>query len=179
MKKSKLTAAVVFTGLLGAGYAVAQHGGHGGGHGGGHQSQQQDSVEMCPLRAKIFEPVLKNLENGVEISLTPKDVRYLARLRELAALHFSSREELDKNCPARIPGGKTSLVETATGVIITITAQAPAAVKTIQAAAAYACKREEPGAKRAFRTYVCPMGEYQSSKPGKCPKCGMELVEKK
>ncbi len=23
--------------------------------------------------------------------------------------------------------------------------------------------------------YVCPMGEYTGAKPGKCPKCGMEL----
>jgi len=27
--------------------------------------------------------------------------------------------------------------------------------------------------------YVCPMGCASSDKPGKCPKCGMELVEKK
>ena len=29
------------------------------------------------------------------------------------------------------------------------------------------------------KTYVCPMGDYQGDKPGKCPKCGMDLVEKK
>lgn len=23
--------------------------------------------------------------------------------------------------------------------------------------------------------YICPMGEYTGDKPGKCPKCGMEL----
>lgn len=34
-------------------------------------------------------------------------------------------------------------------------------------------------AKKSVKTYVCPMGEYESGKPGKCPKCGMELVEKK
>ncbi len=27
--------------------------------------------------------------------------------------------------------------------------------------------------------YVCPMDGYTSDKPGKCPKCGMDLVEKK
>lgn len=27
--------------------------------------------------------------------------------------------------------------------------------------------------------YVCPMGDYEGDKPGKCPKCGMNLVEKK
>ncbi|MDA8244211.1 MAG: heavy metal-binding domain-containing protein [Elusimicrobia bacterium] len=36
------------------------------------------------------------------------------------------------------------------------------------------------GKKAAQETvYVCPMGHYQSDKPGKCPKCGMKLVEKK
>ena len=29
------------------------------------------------------------------------------------------------------------------------------------------------------KKYVCPMGEYEGDKPGKCPKCGMNLVEKK
>lgn len=30
---------------------------------------------------------------------------------------------------------------------------------------------------RAAR-YVCPMGEYEGSEPGQCPKCGMTLVKK-
>ncbi|MDD5210186.1 MAG: heavy metal-binding domain-containing protein [Elusimicrobiales bacterium] len=29
------------------------------------------------------------------------------------------------------------------------------------------------------KIYVCPMGDYQGDKPGKCPKCGMNLLEKK
>jgi YHS domain-containing protein len=39
----------------------------------------------------------------------------------------------------------------------------------------YLNKKQEPQAK----VYVCPMGDYQGDKPGKCPKCGMNLVEKK
>jgi rubrerythrin len=27
--------------------------------------------------------------------------------------------------------------------------------------------------------WVCPMGDFTSDKPGKCPNCGMDLVEKK
>ncbi len=27
--------------------------------------------------------------------------------------------------------------------------------------------------------WVCPMGDYTGDKPGKCPNCGMDLVEKK
>lgn len=29
------------------------------------------------------------------------------------------------------------------------------------------------------KTYICTMDGYTSDKPGKCPKCGMDLVEKK
>lgn len=31
----------------------------------------------------------------------------------------------------------------------------------------------------AKKVYACPMGDYQGEKPGKCPKCGMTLQEKK
>jgi len=34
-------------------------------------------------------------------------------------------------------------------------------------------------AAEAGKAYDCPMGDYQGDKPGKCPKCGMTLVEKK
>ncbi len=37
----------------------------------------------------------------------------------------------------------------------------------------------KPTTKQVSKTYVCPMGHYQTDKPGKCPKCGMDLVEKK
>ena len=179
MKKHGLTAAaIVLSALLGVGYAAAQHGGHGGGgHGGGRQ--EQNTAAVCPLRVRLFDPALKNTENGVEIILTAKELRNVARLRELAASYFGAKDGMDKNCPARVAGSKTSVEETDGGVKITITALAPAVVKTIQAAAAYACKREEAVKARTFKTYVCPMGEYQSSKPGKCPGCGMDLVEKK
>jgi len=43
--------------------------------------------------------------------------------------------------------------------------------------------KEKPGTleiKGAMETYTCPMHpEVKSDKPGKCPKCGMELVKKK
>lgn len=38
-------------------------------------------------------------------------------------------------------------------------------------------KAAKPQEKKAV--YACPMGDYQGDKPGKCPKCGMTLVEKK
>ena len=172
-------AVVLFSVVLCAGYAGAQHNHGGGGHGGGHQGQPSDDAVLCPLRVKNFEPTVKNTETGVEITLTAITVKDIAGLRKTAARHFSSRDEMEKNCPARVPGAKTGVEETDGGVKITITAQSPASIKTIQAAAAYACKRDQPDASRVFKTYACPMGEFQSSKPGKCPKCGMELAEKK
>lgn len=39
----------------------------------------------------------------------------------------------------------------------------------------YVSKKQATHAK----AYICPMDGYQSDKPGKCPKCGMDLVEKK
>lgn len=39
----------------------------------------------------------------------------------------------------------------------------------------YVGKKQAAQAKK----YVCPMGDYQGGKPGKCPKCGMDLKEKK
>ncbi|MHB0995254.1 MAG: heavy metal-binding domain-containing protein [Elusimicrobiales bacterium] len=38
----------------------------------------------------------------------------------------------------------------------------------------YAAKKTAPN-----KVYVCPMGDYEGAKPGKCPKCGMKLEEKK
>ena len=34
---------------------------------------------------------------------------------------------------------------------------------------------DKPGSKDDMPCYVCPMKEYAQGKPGKCPKCGMEL----
>jgi len=53
-------------------------------------------------------------------------------------------------------------------------------VKTVnQKPAAAPGATVKPKAKQVSKTYVCPMGEYEGNKPGKCPKCGMDLVEKK
>lgn len=45
----------------------------------------------------------------------------------------------------------------------------------------FAANPEKFAAKKeaAPKVYACPMNDYQGDKPGKCPKCGMTLVEKK
>ena len=43
--------------------------------------------------------------------------------------------------------------------------------------ATVAAATTQPSTKPAGATYVCPMGCAKSDKPGKCPKCGMDLVK--
>lgn len=175
MRTIKLAAlALLSAPLLGAGYAAAQHN-HGGGHG-AHGGGRAEA--LCPLRDKSYLPEAKDIENGVEITLTAKYARDVEALREKAAAYFASKGDMDRNCPARVPGAKVATEEIYGGLKITITALAPASIKTIQAATAYACGRARPAALRGFKTYVCPMGDFQSSRPGNCPACGMELKEK-
>ena len=41
-------------------------------------------------------------------------------------------------------------------------------------------KKTETSVKGAAKTYTCSMHpEVIADKPGKCPKCGMQLIEKK
>ena len=41
-------------------------------------------------------------------------------------------------------------------------------------------QKTETSVKEATKTYTCSMHpEVISDKPGKCPKCGMQLIEKK
>ncbi len=35
----------------------------------------------------------------------------------------------------------------------------------------------QPSTRPAAQSYVCPMGCSRSDKPGKCPKCGMDMVK--
>ena len=157
------------------GPAAAQHNHGGGSHGMGGHGQ---TAPLCPLREKTYEPAARNIENGVEITLTAKSARDVEALREKAAAYFASKADMDRNCPARVPGAKVATEEIYGGLKITITAMAPDSIKTLQAAAAYACAREKSSSARDFKKYVCPMGHFQSSRPGKCPQCGMGLKEK-
>jgi len=44
----------------------------------------------------------------------------------------------------------------------------------VQEKAAATAPAPEPA--KVAEVWVCPMGEYTGSAPGKCPKCGMDLV---
>ena len=101
-------------------------------------------------------------------------------------------------CPMMIEGAQVQVSNVEQGVTIHITAEDPASIKKIQAAAAEhaagkkegcsCCKHKAASAapapqagpeKTKEAVYVCPMGMgcYQgpNTKDGRCPKCGMDL----
>jgi len=100
-------------------------------------------------------------------------------------------------CPSKVEGAKISVENTADGVVIRIAAKDAAAVKKIQETAAEHFKKEASGkcaackkggkpcaecaaagkgAKHMHKAgWACPMGCAHADKPGKCPKCGMDM----
>lgn len=150
----------------------------------------------CPDTIKGVESVTKNSENGVQITMTAKDKETAAKVQKSALAHYSSKERMCKDCAAKLEGAETKVTDTETGVIVEITGQTPELVKKIQDASlkghsdksvgGHKCagcgkKGKAPAGKKAktARKYLCPMKCAESGKPGKCPKCGMDLVEKK
>ena len=84
-------------------------------------------------------------------------------------------------CPSKVEGAETTVTNTDTGVTVVITAKDPASVKKIQELAAKHFAKEDGKAAKGAKAekWVCPMGCGESDKPGKCPKCGMEMIKKK
>ena len=188
MKNIKLTAAVVFlTGFLGAGQAAAQHGEH---------SQHGDSMAPAAAAADDHAAVKTEQEAAADAGHSKK-MKGGGRVNEKAVkaalqkyncllchkykgkggtsgpaidahLRHHSNDELKKllKNPKKpmppFPGTEKELDEF---------------VETVNQKTAHAGAK--PALKQASKTYVCPMGEYESGKQGKCPKCGMNLVEKK
>jgi rubrerythrin len=77
-------------------------------------------------------------------------------------------------------GASFAQADEATGnasAIITPQLSAPATPIVKAKKAKKTKKTAKAEAKKAL--WVCPMGDYTSDKPGKCPNCGMDLVEKK
>jgi hypothetical protein len=136
----------------------------------------------CPEKLKGVETVSENIPAGVEITMTSKDKETAAKAQELALVHYGPKSEKCPGCPTAVPGAETRVENIEGGVKVTVTGKTPEVVKKIQAASAR--EHSGPAAKpqasaKAAKKFVCPMGDYESDKPGKCPKCGMELKEKK
>lgn len=75
--------------------------------------------------------------------------------------------------------GSFAQADEATGNGSTAVTAQPAAATTpvVKAKKKKTKKAAKTEAKKTV--WVCPMGDYTSDKPGKCPNCGMDLVEKK
>ena len=97
-------------------------------------------------------------------------------------------------CPGQIAGAEVVVENSADGVIVRISAKDPAVVTQIQEKAAEHFKKKDgkcPGCKGDKKCpkcagkgkkgemkakYVCPMKDGgMGDKPGKCPKCGMDM----
>ena len=141
---------------------------------------------MCPEKIAGVETVAKNIPGGIEITMTAKDSETIAKMQELALVHYGNKETMDKDCPGRVEGAEASIENTADGARGLITGKTPEVVKKIQAASAKEHKgahaaREGKKEAKASNKYICPMNcpGSASDKPGNCPKCGMPLTEKK
>jgi hypothetical protein len=145
-------------------------------------------ARLCPEKMKGVTTASKNTPDGVQITMTASDKETIARAQEMALVHYNAKETLDAGCPAAVKGAQIKLTSTENGVLVDITGATPEIIKKIQEAsvlehrqtAAPAVKRaQNKKAAQAPAKYVCPMGCASADKPGKCPKCGMEMSEKK
>lgn len=177
--KVKLILPVIAALLMGSVPAFAE--------GGTHEQKDHAGMEKghmnCPHQAKDVKTEKKAIENGIEITMTTENPEAVAGLREKAAADYTA-----KDCPMLKDSKEVTVENIEKGVKVTITAKTPKAVKKLQASVkkgGSCCDNDGNGEKTAVKSakkaaYVCPMGDFEGSdKPGKCPKCGMNLVANK
>lgn len=138
----------------------------------------------CPEKIAGAETASRNIETGVEITVTAKAAETVAKIQELAMVHYGPKAEKCHGCPTTVPGAETKVENLQDGIKVTITGKTPDTVKKIQAASAAEHKGTASGPKqagkkesRAAKKYTCAMKCVVSDKPGKCPKCGMPMQE--
>jgi hypothetical protein len=141
---------------------------------------------MCPEKIAGVKTTAKPVANGVEVTMTATDKETIAKAQELTLVHYGNKETMDKDCPGRVEGAEAKIENTADGVKVLITGKTPEVIKKIQAASAKehmkaGCpeKKEDKKTAKAAKKYICPMKCAEADKPGKCPKCGMQMEEKK
>lgn len=142
------------------------------------------SGKMCPEKIQGVVTVSKNIPEGIEVTMSAKDAETIAKLQELALVHYGNKETMDPACPGRVEGAESKLENTPDGAKVRITGKTPEVIKKIQEASAREHMKTGPakeGKKQAktAKKYSCAMGCIVSDKPGKCPKCGMPMTEKK
>lgn len=138
----------------------------------------------CPEKIAGAVTASKNTESGVEISITGKAPETVAKIQELAVVHYSPKAEKCPGCPTAVPGAETKVENTADGIKVVIAGKTPEVIKQIQTASAREHKGHEahgkPAAKKeakAAKKYTCAMKCVTADKPGKCPRCGMPMEE--
>jgi len=143
---------------------------------------------LCPEKMKGVETVSKNTEKGVEITMTAKDKETTAKVQEMALVHYNAKDTMEAGCPGRVEGAQIKVTNIENGARAEITGTTPEMIKKIQDASlkehkpAASAKGMKPNSKKEVKKiakYACPMGCATSDKPGKCPKCGMTMTEKK
>jgi len=85
----------------------------------------------------------------------------------------AAAKSCEMDCPTHMAGAEVSVANIANGVTVTIVTKDAAKVKELQEKAAKHFAKKDKAAKGA--AYACPMGCATSDKPGKCPKCKMEM----
>lgn len=99
---------------------------------------------MCPKHIKGVTTTTRNIDNGVEITMTAKKDKTLSKLREIAREHYNpdAKESMCENCPCKVQGAVVKIEDIETGVMVLIIADASETVKKIQELAA---KKHEHG----------------------------------
>lgn len=144
-----------------------------------HEAAAEKKHADCPWEAPGVRTEKKAVKNGIELTLTAESPEKAAELKERMTAHRAS------GCPM-LKGGDEVGVENLENVVkVTVTAKKAADVKKLQAVlkkGGSCCPGHEghAAAKTQSSPWVCPMGDFEGSdKPGRCPNCGMNLVENK
>lgn len=151
------------------------------------QEKEVKAEKSCPEHMAGVDTKKSKLQDGLEITMTAGDKETAASVQAAVAEHYA---EGGKTCKCVPKGAQVRLENLENGVRVFITGKTRGLVKKIQARAdkAHDCAVHEKvvaetgGTKAAAKesaNYVCPMGCALTDKPGKCPKCGMDMVEKK
>ena len=152
---------------------------------------------MKTMRIAIFAAVALALANGAVQAQEKQDPRAGMKKRAAHAAKATQRETLKRSEEgAKAVLRKVTAEEIGKEAVCPITGE-KLIVKEDTGSASYKGKIYYfccPGCDKSFlanpekyakkktaaaKVYVCPMGDYQGDKPGKCPKCGMKLEEKK
>lgn len=143
-----------------------------------HEAAAEKKHADCPWEAPGVRTEKKAVKNGIELTLTAESPEKAAELKEKMTAHRAS------GCP--MLGGNEVAVESQANVVkVTVTSKKAADVKKLQAVmkkGGSCCPGHEghAAAKPQSSPWVCPMGDFEGSdKPGRCPNCGMNLVENK